>query len=41
MGTAEMYGSSYFMDEDVVLVTVTYRVGIMGMFQISANIDLI
>jgi len=29
-GSSDLYRAKYFMDEDVVLVTVTYRVGVLG-----------
>lgn len=31
-GAGGMYGGKYFMEEDVVLVTVTYRLGAFGKY---------
>jgi len=32
-GGAEMHGPDYFMDKDVVLVTINYRLGILGKYR--------
>lgn len=29
-GSAHLYGGAYFMDEDVILVPVNYRLGALG-----------
>jgi len=29
-GKSSIYGPKYFMDEDIVLVTVNYRIGALG-----------
>ena len=30
MGSTRIYGAKYFMDEDIVLVTMNYRLGALG-----------
>lgn len=32
-GNAGFYGPEYLMDKDVVLVTINYRLGILGLFK--------
>ncbi len=30
-GSGNMYGGAYFLDEDVILITLNYRLGALGM----------
>lgn len=34
-GTAEFYGPDYFLSEDVLVVTLNYRLGALGKWQFS------
>ncbi len=32
LGNGDTHGAKYFMDEEIVLVTINYRLGILGWF---------
>lgn len=36
-GSSEMYGPDYFVEQDVVLVSINYRCGVLGKYN---NIDV-
>ncbi len=37
LGSSAEYGASYLLDEDVILVTVNYRLGPLGKYKIIIN----
>lgn len=37
-GSANMYGPDYILDEDVVLVTINYRIGVLGFFSTGDSV---